>query len=614
MANRFWVGGAGTWNNTLTTNWASFSGGPGGASFPTVADDVYFDVNSGTGLITLGTSVNVRNFNVEDTDSGLYISGSSNITISGDMDVYSNPNGFVIIGGVTLIFNSIFGQNITFGRIWASGGHSLTFNGSGSWTLNDNWGIIGVNSTTVRLTTGTLYTNGQTINCNSLICTGTNTRTLDMTNSTFNVYNAWTVSGANHIITNVDNNTINFGVDRGAFDTFSGNSRTYGTFNLPFGISTSLAIGNGNTFRNFTYTGENTASVTNNLTFGANTTITNTLTLVPPKAPGKLITIGSTNYLTRANIIYTGTGVCNFGNAYLRGLNVISSYPVNSYSCVVSGSNSGIPLGIKSIDGDILTSNTLPWTVPSNWSNTSNRFYLVGGGGGSASTINGGGGGGGGGFCQIDNLSLSPGNTINCWVGVIGFASASSAPGGNGGNTSILSYIAYGGQGGLFQSSGGAGGGASGGTLNYTGGNGGNWGAIGFPGGGGGAAGPNGNGGNGGDGSGSTFGSGGGADGGTSASGTTPGQGSTQSLYAFGSGSQGGVSEKRDASTSFFNIGISNLIGSTGGNARSSPSGGQNLVKPGGQGGGGSSGSSGLMAIFWNLKSNTNSQQFFSHF
>lgn len=48
MADRYWVGGAGTWNGTSTTNWSTTSGGAAGASAPTSADDVFFDANSAT--------------------------------------------------------------------------------------------------------------------------------------------------------------------------------------------------------------------------------------------------------------------------------------------------------------------------------------------------------------------------------------------------------------------------------------------------------------------------------------------------------------------------------------------------------------------------------------
>ena len=46
MANRYWVGGSATWNATVGTKWATTSGGAGGASVPTSADDVFLDAAS----------------------------------------------------------------------------------------------------------------------------------------------------------------------------------------------------------------------------------------------------------------------------------------------------------------------------------------------------------------------------------------------------------------------------------------------------------------------------------------------------------------------------------------------------------------------------------------
>jgi hypothetical protein len=59
MANRYWVGGTGTWDTTSTANWSATSGGAAGASAPTAADIAFFDANSGTGTATLGEPVTV---------------------------------------------------------------------------------------------------------------------------------------------------------------------------------------------------------------------------------------------------------------------------------------------------------------------------------------------------------------------------------------------------------------------------------------------------------------------------------------------------------------------------------------------------------------------------
>jgi len=59
MANRFWRGGAGNWSDTA--KWSDTSGGAGGFSVPTSADDAIFDANSGgkfTATVDTAQSVN----------------------------------------------------------------------------------------------------------------------------------------------------------------------------------------------------------------------------------------------------------------------------------------------------------------------------------------------------------------------------------------------------------------------------------------------------------------------------------------------------------------------------------------------------------------------------
>lgn len=46
MADRYWVGGDGTWNSSNTTNWSATDGGSGGASVPVSSDRVFFTENS----------------------------------------------------------------------------------------------------------------------------------------------------------------------------------------------------------------------------------------------------------------------------------------------------------------------------------------------------------------------------------------------------------------------------------------------------------------------------------------------------------------------------------------------------------------------------------------
>src|SRR4051812_26682562 len=52
MANRFWVGGSGTWNSLSSAHWSATSGGAGGASVPTSADAAFINGSSGGGTVT----------------------------------------------------------------------------------------------------------------------------------------------------------------------------------------------------------------------------------------------------------------------------------------------------------------------------------------------------------------------------------------------------------------------------------------------------------------------------------------------------------------------------------------------------------------------------------
>ena len=53
MANRYWVGGGGTWDGTDTSHWSATSGGSSGASVPTSADNVFINASSGAGSIVI---------------------------------------------------------------------------------------------------------------------------------------------------------------------------------------------------------------------------------------------------------------------------------------------------------------------------------------------------------------------------------------------------------------------------------------------------------------------------------------------------------------------------------------------------------------------------------
>lgn len=83
MAARYWVGGAGTWSSTNTTNWSTLSGGAGGASVPGSADTPTIDGNSGTGTITFTNGGVTTESIVVNNSNGIVLSLGAAIATSG---------------------------------------------------------------------------------------------------------------------------------------------------------------------------------------------------------------------------------------------------------------------------------------------------------------------------------------------------------------------------------------------------------------------------------------------------------------------------------------------------------------------------------------------------
>jgi hypothetical protein len=100
MANRFWVGGAGTWDDSSTTHWSATSGGAAGASAPTQSDDVTFDqattytVTCNNGFCrNITVSAGTVTFNVT-SNGGAYFFCYGNISISAATSFTALTNGY----------------------------------------------------------------------------------------------------------------------------------------------------------------------------------------------------------------------------------------------------------------------------------------------------------------------------------------------------------------------------------------------------------------------------------------------------------------------------------------------------------------------------------------
>lgn len=221
MANRYWVGGTGTWDAT-TTHWSATDGGVAGASAPTLNDDVFFtnlsSVLNAAYTVTMSTPT-CRSITIDSPGAGnkVTIAGSGAMNVYGDM---------VLTGGTAGITWTYTGA-ITFA---ATGANSGT-------PSNQNLNVNGVK-----------ILGGITIGQTSAISRATLTLTGDLeTSNSLTIYN-------NRFIAN------------GKTVTLSGATQT---INQGF-------VGD-NAFYNLTRIGQN--STTSQITFNGDIDVTNTLTL-----------------------------------------------------------------------------------------------------------------------------------------------------------------------------------------------------------------------------------------------------------------------------------------------------------------------------------------------
>jgi len=200
MADRYWVGGGGTWN-TANTKWSATSGGSAGASAPTNADDVYIDANSNTGTtawtITIGASVNMRNFSCN-PDAKVTMSpsaGTYGLSIAGS---WYNPDSTLFAWGGTTPTTGVFSFTNS-GNVPSNGGN-INFNGvsnpylllnfsagnaalgnAATWTLQSALTTatvtsLATNGTRLTHIYGNIDLNGYTLTCGRYSSTGANNR------------------------------------------------------------------------------------------------------------------------------------------------------------------------------------------------------------------------------------------------------------------------------------------------------------------------------------------------------------------------------------------------------------------------------------------------------
>jgi hypothetical protein len=313
MADRYWVGGTGTWNSTSTTNWAASSGGGTGASVPTAADNVFFDANSnvGTGAFTVTMADSPRvcdNITISGLDGTMTLAGAAiGLTVSGSLS-FPATNLTRTYTGTTTFNATTTGKTITTNGVAFGGGVTLDGVG-GAWTLGS---AFSCGSFTLTLTNGTFDTSTSNYSVTAIVfsSSNSNTRTINLNASTLTLSTGGTVWS----MATSTNATLNAGTSQitctGSSPTFSGGGLTY--YNVSFtstsASASTLAISGANTFNNLTFSTIASAGL-NNISIAANQTINGTLTINGSNGNRRMFvrsdTLGTPRTLTCAAIAST---------------------------------------------------------------------------------------------------------------------------------------------------------------------------------------------------------------------------------------------------------------------------------------------------------------------
>jgi fibronectin-binding autotransporter adhesin len=297
MADRFWVGGTASWDATAGTKWAATSGGAGGQSVPTSADDVFFDAASGAVTCTVSATATCANLNF--TGFTGTFAGSSQVQAYGSLVcgsgmTWSYTGTLVFVGPGTL---QITCNGKTIGPI------QISSTGTPTVELQDAFASSG----SITISGGTFTTNNFNVTATQLSSSNSNTRTINLGSSTVTLSLANTSinfatqtnltfnSGTSQIV--CTNNAAGFAIGSGV--TF---------YNVSFtatGITT-VTVQGANTFNNLSVTGRTTTGISA-LSVNADQTINGTLTLsagtdATRRAFVRSNTIGTTRTLTCAAV------------------------------------------------------------------------------------------------------------------------------------------------------------------------------------------------------------------------------------------------------------------------------------------------------------------------
>ena len=401
MADRYWVGGAGTWDATSTTNWSATSGGVVPASAPTSADNVIFDSasNATAYAVTVGTNAACLDVSISGPAAGnvtITSAATSVLNVYGSWFnaatgvAFSTTTGAILQFAATTTGKTITTNNVNLGQL------IVNFNGvGGEWTFGSAFTVTTAGTV---LTAGSLNTNGYAYTGGTISSSGAGVRALTLGNSTLSLSGNSVISLASTNLTfNADTSTINC---TGAAITFAGGDQTF--YNVNFTSATaainSVTINGNNDFNNLNVT---TTGLQKIITLGDAQTVNGTLTLgATNTAQFRMSVVSSVVGSPRALVVENIAALSDvdFRDIVAAGVSVV----LGNWS----GTRLGNCLGNSNIDTD--ASKFVYWNLAAGGNWTSTAWALTSGGG--AVAVNN--------FplpqdyAIIENTGLTAGNTI----------------------------------------------------------------------------------------------------------------------------------------------------------------------------------------------------------
>lgn len=318
MADRYWVGGSGNWSDTA--RWSASSGGAGGASVPTSADNVIFDAGSNVGTGTF--TVTVDGTSSAPSNCADFSTGGAGGALDGAMTLAFGSTGYLYCyGSLTFpasnlslsvsantaqlwFMSTTTGKTITTNGVSIPGGLGIALQGSGGgWTLGS---ALTASSSGFTVARGTFDTGNFNITCNAFVSSGSNARSISLGSSTLTLGGSagpLDFSTSTNLTFNAGTSTITL---TGGNPVLSGGSQTF--YNIAFtnNASGTNTINGSNTFNNVTLTTTGSTGI-RALSLAGNQTISGVLTLGAANTATRRIQVASSVVGTARTITLNGS-------------------------------------------------------------------------------------------------------------------------------------------------------------------------------------------------------------------------------------------------------------------------------------------------------------------